>query len=228
MPVARFFTWDRAGRPLTPARPIRDVVERLKVAYPRSGPFSWFADEAHYQAAVPQDHTPFSVTGWPLVSPYPVVFATDVMHRPMEGVDCFRLFDYWIVEARAGRMPWLKYLIWQGKIYDVRHGWVAQPSSDHFDHIHISARTDFETMSLGSWILTPGGPMPDDGVDYDKYDRDRVTDTWGKVTALTKQIADLTTLVKAIAVPTPAPVDLEGVRLIVKEEINKTKLINPA
>lgn len=233
MPVARYYTWDRAGRPLTPARPIHEVVDRLKVAYPRSGPFSWFANDAHYQAEFPQDHTPFSETGWPLVSPYPVVFATDVMHKPMEGVDCFRLFNYWIAEARAGRMPWLKYLIWQGQIYNVRNGWVAQPNSGHADHIHMSVRTDFQNASLGSWVLTPGGAMPDDGVDYDKFDRDRVVDTWGKttglvtqVTNLTKAVADLTVLVQKITVPAPSPVDLAAVRVIVKEEINKTKLSN--
>jgi hypothetical protein len=226
MPVAKYYVWDKAGRPITPAKPIREVVERLKVAYPRSGPFSWYANEAHYQADKPQDHTPFSVTGWPIASPYPVVFATDIMHRPMEGVDCFRIFNYWIQEARAGRMPWLKYLIWQGKIYDVRNNWAAQPADDHFDHIHMSARTDYQNASLGSWILTPGGPMPDDGVDYDKYDRDRVTDTWGKVTALTTAVKTLTDMVAKITTPTPAPVDLAAVRVIVKEEINKTKLTN--
>lgn len=114
MAVALYYAWDRLGRPLEPANPIREIVQRLRVAYPRAAAanlFSWYANEAHYQAEPPQDHTPYSATGWPLVSPQWVVFATDVMHRTDLGVNCFELFNYWITEARAGRMPWLKYLI---------------------------------------------------------------------------------------------------------------------
>lgn len=158
MAVALYYAWDRLGRPLEPAQPIRDIVNRLKVAYPRAAAinlFSWYANEAHYQAEPPQDHTPFSATGWPLPSPQWVVFATDVMHRPDLGVDCFKLFNYWLAEAKAGRMPWLKYLIWQGKSYDVRSNWAAHTSVGHYDHIHISTRTDHEHTSLGTWELIP-------------------------------------------------------------------------
>jgi hypothetical protein len=77
------------------------------------------------------------------------------MHRPDLGVDCNVLFAYWIGQARAGRMPWLKYLIWQGHIYDVRYGWKQQGSSGHFDHIHLSTRTDHQHTGLDSWSLTP-------------------------------------------------------------------------
>lgn len=160
MAIAAYYAWNSAGRPLEPARPVRDIVERLKVAFPKGAAaslFSWYADEAHYQADHPQDHTPYSQTPWPVTpNPYPVVFATDVMHRPDLGVDCFKLFDYWIVEARAGRMPWCKYLIWEGWIYDVRAGWAPRGASDHFDHIHISTRTDHQNTTLGAWPLVPG------------------------------------------------------------------------
>lgn len=160
MAYAAYYTWDALGRPLDPAQPIRDIVERMKVAYPRAAnTFSWYADEAHYQAEPPQDHTPFSVTGWPQPSPEWWVFATDIMHNPALGVDCNVLFTYWISEARAGRMPWLKYMIWQAKIYDVRNNWHPQTSSGHFDHIHFSARTDFKDRGLGSWSLTPEDEM---------------------------------------------------------------------
>ena len=158
MAVALYYAWDRLGRPLEPANPIREIVQRLRVAYPRAAAanlFSWYANEAHYQAEPPQDHTPYSATGWPLVSPQWVVFATDVMHRTDLGVNCFELFNYWITEARAGRMPWLKYLIWQGRSYDVRSKWVPKDAVGHFDHIHISARTDHQFTSLGTWELIP-------------------------------------------------------------------------
>lgn len=162
MPAAAYYSWDKLGRPLDPARPIREVVERLNKAYPRAAAahlFSWYANEAHYQAVPPQDHTPFSQTGWPLPSPQWWVFATDVMHRPDLGVDCNLLFPYWLAEAKAGRMPWLKYLIWRAQLYDVRNRWAPQANSGHFDHIHLSARTDHQYTSLGSWSITPEDDM---------------------------------------------------------------------
>lgn len=156
MAVAAYSRWDALGRPLEPAQPIRDIVERMRVAFPRAaGLFSWYANEAHYTAVPAQDHTPFSQTGWPQASPEWWVFATDVMHRPDLGVDCNVLFEYWLGEARADRMPWCKYLIWQGTLYDVRYGWRPQAASGHYDHIHISTRTDFRTRGLGSWSITP-------------------------------------------------------------------------
>jgi len=163
MPVAQYYAWDRAGRPVEPARPIRDLVGRLKATFPRAAAknlFGWYANDAHYQAVPAQDHTPFSQTGWPAPAPYPVVFATDVMHRPDLGVDCGVLAAYWLAEARAGRMPWLKYLIWQAKIYDVRNGWKAQANSGHHDHIHLSARTDHQHTTLGSWSPLPVTATP--------------------------------------------------------------------
>jgi hypothetical protein len=158
MASTAYYEWVAAGRPLSPALPVRETVEQLQAAFPAAAAksqFSWYADEAHYQAIPPQDHTPFSATGWPLSSPRWIVFATDVMHRPDLGVNCYALFNYWITEARAGRMPWMKYFIWQAKIYDVRNGWNAQTGSDHYDHVHLSMRTDWVNKGLGSWSITP-------------------------------------------------------------------------
>jgi hypothetical protein len=159
MAVQAYYRWDAEGRPLKPAQPIRELVERLRIQFPRAAKanlFSWYADNAHYQANTPQDHTPFSVTGWPLPHPYPYVCATDVMHRPDLGVDCHKLFAYWIAEARAGRMPWAKYIIWRGQSYHVSRGWAPKAASGHFDHIHLSTRTDHINTSLGGWSIVPG------------------------------------------------------------------------
>jgi hypothetical protein len=153
--TAAYNQWVAAGRPLTPAIPVRETVERMRLAFPAGAKqFSWYANEAHYQAAVPQDHTPYSVTGWPLASPRWWVFATDIMCTAVGG-SCQPLFDYWISEARAGRMPWMKYFIWRATIYDVRNGWKPQASANHFDHIHLSMRTDWQLKGLGTWSITP-------------------------------------------------------------------------
>lgn len=151
--------WVSDGRPILPAQPIEDLVGQLKQAYPKAqSMFGWYANAAHYQAAEPGDHTPYSADPWPAEpNPYPYVFATDVMHRPNLGVDCQVLVAYWLEEARAGRMPWLKYVIWQGHIYDVRRDWRRQDASDHRDHAHVSARTDHRDTRLGSWSAIPPG-----------------------------------------------------------------------
>jgi hypothetical protein len=109
-------------------------------------------------ADFPEDHTPYSYTGWPTDNPYPYVFATDVMHRPDLGVDCDVLFAYWLSEAKAGRMPWLKYLIYKAKLYHVRNNWEPVKNSGHEGHIHGSARTDHLNTGLGDWSVTPTGP----------------------------------------------------------------------
>ena len=159
MASAAHKAWVSAGKPLSPCQPIRDYVTRLKAAFPRAAAanlFSWYTNDAHLLAVPPQDHTPFSATGWPVASPRWVVHATDVTHRPDLGVDCSALFPYWLSEARAGRTPWVKYLIWQARLYDVRNDWRPVGNSGHFDHVHISTRTDHEDTSLGAWPLIPG------------------------------------------------------------------------
>lgn len=158
-----YYEWVAAGKPLTPALPIREIVDKLKAAFPKGAArnlFSWYANDAHYQAIPPQDHTPFSATGWPVTSPRWWVNATDIMHRPDLGVDCNVLFPYWLAEAKAGRTPWVKYYIWQSKLYDVRNNWVPTANSDHFDHIHLSTRTDYLLNTTGSWSIVPGGDDP--------------------------------------------------------------------
>jgi hypothetical protein len=248
MAVAMYYTWLAQGKPLTPARPVREIVERMKAAFPGAGPFSWFANDAHYQANPPLDHTPFSADGYKIKpSPYPVVFATDIMNQPSKGVVCQAMFNYWIVEARAGRMPWLKYLIWQAKIYDVRHGWVAQTNSDHFDHIHISVRTDFQNTSLGTWSLLPGGEeepeVPLDPLEHAQVNNSEhyLQSVLGMTTEatgisnvsvsnlvvpnqLTVKMNEILAKLNALSVPEPAPVDLDAVRVIVREELDKTHL----
>lgn len=157
MAVQAYYTWDRLGRPLEPASPIRDFVEKMREAFPEAAErnqFSWYANDAHYQADFPQDHTPYSATGWPLSSPQWVVFATDIMHRPDLAVDCNELFPYWLSEARAGHMAWLKYMIYKATIYDVRNNWRPQPSSGHENHVHLSARTDHRYTRIGAWPIT--------------------------------------------------------------------------
>ena len=181
MAVAAYYSWDRLGRPVTPAQPIRELVEALDRAYSAAADentFSWYADDAHYQANYPEDHTPYSYTGWPEADPPWWVCATDIMHRPDLGVDCQAIFDHWIASARAGLTPWLKYLIWQGQLYDVRNRWAPQQNSGHYDHIHCSTRTDHLETGLGDWNPIPGAPPEEDDMQQYFLAHDPPTDTY--------------------------------------------------
>jgi hypothetical protein len=85
------------------------------------------------------------------------VFATDIMVAAVGGeAVAQQMFDHLLASAKDGRAPWIKYLIWQAGIYDVRHGWTRQNNSGHYDHIHVSARTDHQYTHLGSWSPVPG------------------------------------------------------------------------
>lgn len=256
MAVVAYSRWEAQGRPVEPCTPVRDIVARMKAKYPNAGPFSWYANEAHYQAVPAEDHTPFSQTGWPGPSPQWVVFATDIMHQPTKGVDCAKLFAYWIAEARAGRMPWLKYMIWQAKIYDVRNQWRGNPSAGHYDHIHLSVRTDHRFTSLGSWSLFPGTTPVPEVPDMDKLQATQLANCERYLQALTAlapvaedvsdtvnlhdvpfkptetfarilvQLTDIQTHLRELSSPTLPEVDLEAVRAIVREELNQMKLIS--
>jgi hypothetical protein len=234
MATAAYSRWDRDVRPITPSQTIREMVGKMKLAYPLSaGLFSWYANEAHYQSDFPQDHTPFSVTGWPGTSPYPVVFATDIMHRPTLGVDCNKLFPYWLAEAKAGHTPWRKYIIWQAKLYDVRNDWRPQTNSGHFDHVHLSDRTDWVNRSIGDWDPT-GENMPltpEDAarvIASDVAPGDEKLSLGNAVWQTRKAALDI------LAKPpvTAAPVDIPALvaaldpllRKIVREELDKTGL----
>lgn len=165
MASAAYWRWIAAGKPLSPSTPVREFVLAMQAAFPRAAAINlinWYTNDAHLTAEPPEDHTPFSETDWPDVLESPpdwLVFATDIMHRPDLGLDCGALFLYWITEARDGRMPFLKYLNWQALRYDVRNGWRPVPTTGHFDHIHLSFRTDWRTRGLEGWPVIPMGGL---------------------------------------------------------------------
>lgn len=173
----RFYKpWVDDGRPWRNAVYIAEFIGALNRGFPlgdAANIFGSIGDYAHLTADTPQDHTPYSQTGWPVPTPYPVVTASDVMHRPDLGVDCTVLVPYWLAAAKAGRMPWLKYIIWQGKRYDVRNSWQPVAASGHFGHAHLSGRSDKVSTGLGGWNPIPtggaGGGTGDDDVS-DAYD----------------------------------------------------------
>jgi hypothetical protein len=176
--------WVADGKPWRNARPIAEIAAKLKAARPAAasaGCFGTIGDLAHLLAEPPQDHTPYSQTGWPLPNPYPRITATDITHRPDLGVDCNEIHKHWLASANAGQMPWIKYWIWQGRRYDVRNNFNPVSASGHYDHLHGSQRTDHIETSIGGWHPLPG--MGDDM--YEQADRNTAhADTWRMLTIL--------------------------------------------
>lgn len=160
MATQAFRDWVAAGRPWKLAQPVLDYLDQLHAAGWKSGDVGTIGDEAHLQAERPQDHTPFSVTGWPVANPYPYIHALDAMHHPDRGLDVGPLAAYWLDEARAGRTPWVKYINWRGVQYDTRRNWQPSPVDGHFDHAHVSFRTDWTYRSIGNFaVVKKGTPM---------------------------------------------------------------------
>lgn len=156
--------WLKAGRPYTLIRPAKATQATLR----RYGLTVYdYPNDAHLQAATPEDHTPFSVTGWPVPPGGSAATANrrwkaralDVMPRSdsaahrKENADIARQF---IKDRDAGYpgVMWIKYLNWTdegGACRQERWTDAGQPnrrttrSSGDKGHIHISGRSDADT-----------------------------------------------------------------------------------
>ncbi len=68
MATQAYANWVRAGRPWKVAAPIKAMGDRLR-GYGYTVYYLGSDDASHLQASRPQDHCPFSVTGWPVAHP---------------------------------------------------------------------------------------------------------------------------------------------------------------
>lgn len=143
--------WVKAGRPYTlivPARLLQDVLQGHGLTvydYP---------DDSHLRAATPEDHTPFSVTGWPGPNARWRARALDIMPRSdsekhrKENADIARQL---IRDRNAGvsGVMWIKYLNWTDEEGITRQErWTPNHttrSSGDDGHVHVSGRSDVDT-----------------------------------------------------------------------------------
>lgn len=157
MATQAFTDWVKQGRPFRLALPVIAYRDALRAAGWPGASVGTIGDYDHLTAEVPQDHTPFSVTGWPDPNPYPFVLALDAGHLPDQGHDMGPVASAWLADAKAGRTPWVKYINWRGQQYDVRRDWAARPISGHYDHAHVSFRTDWYDKGIGSYVVVQKG-----------------------------------------------------------------------
>lgn len=147
--------WRSAGKPWRLAQPIADLSTVLRR---RGYVIGTIGNDAHLDARTPEDHTPFSVTGWPKASEYPYVHAMDIMPpRPGSGLPSLvALGAQLVADRRAGFGPamWVKYINWtRGDGSCVHESWKPNHrivSSSDRGHIHISARSDYTHSMAGA------------------------------------------------------------------------------
>jgi hypothetical protein len=147
--------WLKAGRPYTLIRPAKAVQATVR-AYGLT--VYDYPNDAHLQASTPEDHTPFSVTGWPGANQRWNARALDIMPRSdssahrKENADIARQ----LIRDRDAGYPgamWIKYLNWtdeNGKCNQERWTDASAPlrrttrSSTDRGHVHISGRSDVD------------------------------------------------------------------------------------
>lgn len=158
MATQAYYDWLHAGSPWALCTPASDYLSAFRRAGWPAESLGTIGDKAHLTADRPQDHTPFSVTGWPAGNPYPYVLAFDAGHDPANGRDMNPVVAHWLSDARAGKTPWVKYIVWRGQLYDVRNKWSPVSADNHYDHAHVSFRTDWYNKSIGGYpVVQTGG-----------------------------------------------------------------------
>lgn len=150
-----YYDWVTNGSPWKFARPIQAVADRL-----RAHGFTVYlqGNQEHLTATPPEDHTPFSATGWPGTSPYPYCMAMDIM-PPAAGQTskitgrALPTLQKLAAQLRSDKIAGLsaaqfvKYLNWEPGDGNCWHdSWMpayARRTSTDRGHIHVSARTDY-------------------------------------------------------------------------------------
>lgn len=146
--MSRLSSWRTDGSPWQVAQPIADLATVLRHYGYTVGTIG---NQAHLADATPEDHTPFSITGWPKPNPYPWVHACDVMPpRPGSGLPPLAQLGAQIAadrNAAVHEIGWLKYMNWTTAAGRCIHeSWKpdhATTRSSDVGHIHLSARTDW-------------------------------------------------------------------------------------
>lgn len=128
------------------ANALQVLLGQLNAMYPNRSKASdgSIGDEAHQEQGNASDHNPWYGPG--------IVTARDFTHDPVNGIDCNELAQ-WLVGSRD---PRIKYIIWQGRICDSRaqfRPWTWQPSSGHYQHLHLSVMNNSTCDSGDEWEL---------------------------------------------------------------------------
>lgn len=158
MATQEYRHWVAAGRPFR--RPPW-LTELKALARAHGVPFLGdLGNDDHLQADFPEDHTPFSRTEWPVPIGEYVINAIDLGDGPWS--------DRLLADARAGRLPWLKYLNFRKRNYSRKRGFAPVSNSD--GHLHVSGMSDHTWTGLGGYnpfVAQSPTPQEDDVTEDD-------------------------------------------------------------
>ena len=248
MAITTRTAWQRDGSPWKRARPITDLTTTLQG---HGYTIGVLGDDRHLDAVPPEDHTPYSQTGWPGVSPYPYVLALDIESAPPGMPSTSAVGGQIVADKLAGKpgtQP-IKYVNWTDPKGNTWHdqwmpGHSRTPSADH-GHTHVSIRTDFYLSTVtGSYdpVATLQGDdmtpkefltlLNDPAViDYmrrvsHQYKGSNAPvgarDEWAILNDMAKQVAALTVTPPPPVVPGSLTAD--DIRAVVREELAKLNL----
>jgi hypothetical protein len=196
-----YYSWVAAGRPWKFARPITAVGDRLRA---HGYTVYYQGNDAHLQKATPEDHTPFSATGWPGGSPYPYCMAMDIM-PPAAGAKSdltgqpLPSLQQLAAQLRADKIAgqpaagFVKYINWEpagnntGPCY--HDSWMpgyARISSADRGHIHVSARTDYYLSGASDDYDLVARVMGDEDLVTTQAEFNTLMDAWIKTRATAK------------------------------------------
>lgn len=154
VPSQGYYDWLAAGKPYTTCRPGLKIAANIR----RHGYTVYeIGNTSHMTAVPPEDHTPFSATGWPKASPRWYGHAIDVMPPPSgKGLPSLAQLGKQIHDDKQAGVKGattIKYMNWEpdgpnGKC--IHCSWQsshAQTSSTDRGHIHASFRSDKTTST---------------------------------------------------------------------------------
>lgn len=173
--------WINEGSPWHLAVPIRELqVAIIQVHNPPAETIGTIGDEAHLDAEPPEDHTPYSETGWPDHTPPFIVTALDYNGPGWEA-----LFEHLINEHLAGNMPWIKYINFRGIHHSWEPSYATRASTDWTGHGHVSIRSDWCFVSTGltaEQLIGVAGPTPIPVPTADPV-KEKIMSTWQTISA---------------------------------------------
>jgi len=139
--------WRAHGSVWHPAQPIAQFASAL---WPLHGEVGTIGNQAHLTANPPEDHCPFSHTGWPIPNIYPYVCAIDY-----SGPKWVLTRNWWLYNAFLGFMPWAKYInTGEGMEYTHADGFTHGHKNSDLGHVHMSIRSDWTHKSIGDFHVT--------------------------------------------------------------------------
>lgn len=147
--------------------PLRTFTSELTRVAPRRTLPDWtVGDESHREGV--SDHNIDDTPGWRTEQTdsdsIPEVRAVDIRLPLNAPFTPEQLVQWLIKQARAGKLKWLRYVIFKGRIWTRSGGWVTQKyngSNPHNKHVHVSslASHDSDTTSANLASITGGSTV---------------------------------------------------------------------